>query len=135
LVENTMSVIAVATLVGWCSRRRQPRIRGRIEFTGGRKVMVILETSAGAACRACWRIWRIARHQCARAGPAGIGHLGNGAGTFVNLHQGSGDGDAALGEDHHALPFHGSNKVRSDEVAGSMGAIKQREGGLHPPAP
>ncbi len=67
----------------------------------------------------------------------GIGHLGNGAGAFVNLHQGAGDGDAAFGENHHALAlFHGVNKgAERQGIAGiNGGQIKQREGGLHPPA-
>ena len=67
----------------------------------------------------------------------GIGHLGNGAGAFVNLHQGAGHGDAAFGENHHAIAlFHGFNQGADRQgIAGiNGGEIKKREGGLHPPA-
>ena len=67
---------------------------------------------------------------------ARLGHLGDGAGPLIDLHQRARHGEAAFGEDHHLAALlqlihqhaqrHGVGRVDGDHV-------EQREGGLRPP--
>ena len=66
----------------------------------------------------------------------GLGHLGNGAGAFIDLHQRACHGKAAFGEDHHLAALlqlvhqhperHGIGRVERDHV-------EQERGWLRPP--
>ena len=67
----------------------------------------------------------------------GSGHLGDGGGPFIDLHQGAGDGQAPLGEDHHfaaaaqlghqAAERHRVRRIDRDHV-------EEHEGRPRPPA-